>query len=132
MRNLYNLGCVILVAATAACSGFFGNNEAEGGPDKYLWNASLETLSFLPLQTADPFSGRIETGWGQPQGGGAPLRATVVIGERGLNLDALQVAVFRRSGSDGVPAAEEKRLAVESAILLRARQLREFDVRNQP
>ena len=29
----------------------------------YLWSASLETLSFIPLSSADPFGGTIFTDW---------------------------------------------------------------------
>ena len=48
-----------------------GNKEAEsrsfasvGMPiNPYLWSASLETLSFMPLSSADPFGGTIFTDW---------------------------------------------------------------------
>lgn len=41
--------------------------------NKYIWNASLEVLDFLPIQTVDPFSGLIVTGYGTPRAVVAPI-----------------------------------------------------------
>lgn len=41
--------------------------------NKYLWAASLDVLSFMPVQNADPFSGVIQFGYGTPPGGGRAL-----------------------------------------------------------
>ena len=51
------------------------------GVNKYLWNASLEVLNFLPVQTVDPFTGVIQTGYGTPPGGGRSYRATIKIAD---------------------------------------------------
>ena len=40
-----------------------GNNRLTLGVNSYLWHASLDTLSFMPLQCADPFGGVIITDW---------------------------------------------------------------------
>ena len=52
--------------------------------NKYLWNASLEVLNFLPIQTVDPFTGVIQTGYGTPPGGGRSYRATIKIADPAL------------------------------------------------
>lgn len=88
--------------------------------NRYLWNASLQVLDFLPVEAADPFTGVISTGYGRPPEGGQPYRATILISDPALDARALNVALQSRSGP--VDAATER--AVEDAILNRARQLR--------
>ena len=92
--------------------------------NKYLWNASLDILNFLPIQSADPFSGVIVTGYGTPPGGGRAYRATIFIRDPALEARSLNVALATRSG----PASTETVRAVEDAILTRARQLRIRDL----
>ena len=93
--------------------------------NKYLWNASLDILNFLPLQSADPFTGVIVTGYGTPPGGSRAYRATVYISDPALDARSLNVALQTRTG----PVAAETALAIEDAILSRARQLRIADGR---
>ena len=88
--------------------------------NKYIWNASLETLNFLPIQSIDPFSGVIVTGYGTPPGGGRAYRATIYVQDPALDARSLNVALATRSG----PASADTTRAVEDAILTRARQLR--------
>ncbi|ALG91575.1 MULTISPECIES: DUF3576 domain-containing protein [Actibacterium] len=88
--------------------------------NKYLWNASLEVLNFLPVETVDPFSGIIVTGFGTPPGGGQAYRATVYVQDPALDARALKVALATRNG----PVSAATSRAVEDAILTRARQLR--------
>lgn len=92
--------------------------------NKYLWNASLDILNFLPIQSADPFSGVIVTGFGTPPGGGRAYRATIFIRDPALEARSLNVALATRSG----PASTETVRSVEDAILTRARQLRIQDL----
>lgn len=92
--------------------------------NKYLWNASLDILNFLPIQSADPFSGVIVTGFGTPPGGGRAYRATIFIRDPALEARSLNVALATRSGP--VPTATVR--AVEDAILTRARELRLRDL----
>lgn len=92
--------------------------------NKYIWNASLDVLNFLPIQTADPFSGVIVTGFGTPPGGRSAYRATVFVRDPALEARSLNVAIATRSG----PASTETVRAVEDAILTRARQLRIRDL----
>ncbi len=90
--------------------------------NRYLWQASLDTLSFLPLDGADPFSGIIVTGWGSV--GGGAYRVTVFISDPALDARSLKVAAFRQSGGRAVPVGDAENRALEDAILTRARQLR--------
>ncbi len=92
--------------------------------NKYLWAASLEVLDFLPVQSVDPFSGVISTGYGTPPGGSRAYRATVYIRDPALEARSLNVAMQTRSG--GAVAAGTVQ-AVEDAIMTRARQLRIAD-----
>lgn len=91
--------------------------------NRYLWNASLEVLDFLPVQTVDPFSGVIVTGYGTPPGGGRAYRATIYITDPALDARSLNVSIMTRGG----PVATGTQRAVEDAILTRARQLRTAD-----
>ena len=91
--------------------------------NRFLWQASLDTLSFLPLEAADPFSGLLVTGWGSVSGSG-PYRVTVFISDPSLDARALKVAGFRMSGGRAVPLGDAENRALEDAILTRARQLR--------
>ncbi|MBO9397993.1 DUF3576 domain-containing protein [Shimia sp. R9_2] len=89
--------------------------------NKYIWAASLEVLDFLPVQTVDPFSGVISTGYGTPPGGGRSYRATVFVRDAALDARSLNVAL-QSNGGRAVPESTAR--AVEDAILTRARQLR--------
>ncbi|MFT4014475.1 MAG: DUF3576 domain-containing protein [Paracoccus sp. (in: a-proteobacteria)] len=92
--------------------------------NKYLWNASLEVLNFLPVQSIDPFTGVIVTGYGTPPGGGRSYRATVQITDPSLDARALKVSL---QGAGGSAVAPDTVRAVEDAILTRARQMRVRD-----
>jgi hypothetical protein len=92
--------------------------------NKYLWQASLDVLNFLPVESVDPFTGVMVTGYGTPPGGGRAYRATVYVQDPALDARSLRVALQTRGG--GAVSAETAR-AVEDAILTRARQLRVQD-----
>lgn len=94
--------------------------------NKYLWNASLDVLSFLPIQTVDPFTGVIVTGFGTPPGGGRAYRATIYVQDPALDARSLRVSLVSQGGG---PVAPETARAVEDAILTRARELRIQDGR---
>lgn len=92
--------------------------------NKYLWNAALEILDFLPVQEVDPFSGIFITGYGTPPGGNRSYRATVYIKDPALDARSLNVALQTSNGR-AVSAATQR--SIEDAILTRARQLRKID-----
>lgn len=91
--------------------------------NRYIWQASLEVLDFMPIESIDPFSGIIVMGYGTPPGGQKAYRATVHISEPALDARTLRVALATRSG----PATAETMRSLEDAILSRARQLRRDD-----
>lgn len=93
--------------------------------NRYIWRASLDVLNFLPIQTVDPYTGVIVTGFGTPPGGGQAYRATVLINDPALEARSLNLALATRSG----PVSGATQRAVEDAILARARQLRKADSR---
>ena len=110
-------------------------DRAEGGGggigiNSFLWRASLDTLSFMPLSSADPFGGVIITDWySPPESPGERFKMTIYIVDRRLRADGIKVAVFKqaRSGAqDWVSAevADDTAIQLENAILVRARQLR--------
>lgn len=91
------------------------------GVNKYLWNASLDVLDFLPVQTIDPFTGVIQTGYGTPPGGGRPYRATIQVTDPAMDARSLRLSL---QGPGGAAVAPGTVRAVEDAILTRARQMR--------
>lgn len=93
--------------------------------NKYIWQAALEVLDFLPKEQVDPFSGVIVTGYGTPPGGGRAYRATVLVNDPALDARSLKVSLESRGGAVSAETAR----AVEDAILTRARQLRIRDSR---
>ncbi|MEM1073816.1 MAG: DUF3576 domain-containing protein [Pseudomonadota bacterium] len=100
-----------------------GTAEQTVSVNRYLWAASLEVLNFLPVQSVDPFTGVIITGFGNPPGSGRSYRATVLIDDPALDARSLNVSLQTRNG----PASASTVRAVENAILSRARQLRVQD-----
>ncbi len=102
------------------------NNDLKVSVNRYIWNASLEVLNFLPVQSVDPFTGVIVTGYGTPPGGGSAYRATVYVKDPALEARSLVVALQTRNGR---PVSASTQRAVEDAILSRARQLRMADRR---
>ncbi len=92
--------------------------------NKYIWNAALDVLNFLPVQSVDPFTGVIVTGYGTPPGGGRSYRATIYVQDPALDARSLKLSL---QGANGASVAPETVSAVEDAILNRARQLRIAD-----
>jgi hypothetical protein len=107
---------------------FRAGRESDVGTNvnRYLWNASLDALSFLPVETVDPFTGVISTGYGTPPGGGRAYRATIYISDPALDARSLRIALQTRGGG---PVSAEVTRQVEDAILTRARELRVRDSR---
>jgi len=112
---------------------FLGNDDKQEGPaigvNSYLWRASLDTLAFMPLQSADPFGGVIISDWYEdPVVPGERFKITVYILDQRLRADGIKVAVFRQeqSARGWTDAAVNANTApdIENAILTRARQLR--------
>ena len=100
------------------------------GVNSFLWRASLDTISFMPLVSADPFGGVIITDWySPPEAPDERLKVNVFILGRELRADGVRATVFRQrrelSGAwVDAPVAPETAASLEDAILTRARQLR--------
>jgi hypothetical protein len=99
------------------------------GVNAYLWRAALDTLSFMPLSSADPFGGVIITDWYQPPATpGERFKVTAYILGRQLRADAVRVSVFRQTQQNGqwVDASVSNTTTgdMENKVLARARELR--------
>ncbi len=98
--------------------------------NSYLWRASLDTISFMPLTSADPFGGVIITDWYSPaEVRNERFKVNIYILGRDLRADGVRAAVFRQRQDpfDGWVDAEvndETATDLENAILSRARELR--------
>ncbi len=126
-----------LALGLAACGGGDDRPQADLaaaqvtsiGVNSYLWRASLETLSFMPLTQADSAGGVIVTDWyANPDSPGERVKVSVSILDSDLRADALRVAASRQVLTDGVwleasvQASTVQRL--ENIILTKARDLR--------
>ena len=105
------------------------------GVNSFLWRASLDTLAFMPLASADPYGGVIITDWyTNPEKADERFKATVYILDTRLRADGLTVTVFKQTkGADGnwvdSPASNQTGVDIENSILTRARQLRLSNIR---
>jgi hypothetical protein len=150
MRKASVIALAISATALTACahrdsgpqayqaSGFhpFGGSRPRPGPvapigvNGYLWRASLDTLAFMPLASADPYGGVILTDWyANPEKPDERFKCTVYILDTRLRADGLNVTVFKqvRDANGGwidSPASDQTSTDIENAILTRARQLR--------
>ena len=120
---------------------FFGDVNLLGGDDDtntnsgigvngFLWRASLDTVSFLPLSSADPFGGVIITDWyAPPESPSERFKVTVYILGRELRSDGIRVSVFRQKRDQSrewldANTGDNTSTSLENAILTRARELR--------
>lgn len=132
------LTAVILSATiTTGCSSFGGKKSARAaaqaaapniGVNSYLWRASMETMNFMPINSADPFGGVITTDWyANPEAPDERFKANVYILDSNLRADALKASIFKqvRAGNSWTDASVDADTGrqIENAILTRARQL---------
>jgi len=100
------------------------------GVNAFIWQATLDTIDFIPLASADPFGGLIITDWYQSvDAPGERLKLHVQIRDSALRADALRVSVFRQVRSEegdwlDAPVEETTAREIEDHILTRARELR--------
>ena len=95
----------------------------------YLWRASLDTIAFMPLASADPFGGVIISEWyAPPETPEERFKVNVYILGRTLRADGLRISIFRQTRSGGVwsdaAVNAEMTTEFENAVLSRARDLR--------
>lgn len=105
-------------------------NQPAIGVNGYLWRATLDTLSFMPLASADPYGGVVITDWYvNPEKPDERFKCTVYILDSRLRADGLNVAVFKQTKDatgnwTDAPSAGQTETDLENAILTKARQLR--------
>jgi hypothetical protein len=131
----------VCLLALSACGGRMAHHPSRGAPagaigvNGYLWRATLDSLSFMPLQSADPYGGVVITDWYiNPEKPTERFKATVYILDSRLRADGLTVTVFKQisDGNGGwtpAPTADQTATDIENAILTRARQLRLSNLR---
>lgn len=99
------------------------------GVNSFLWRASLDTIAFMPLASADPFGGVIITDWYSPsETPNERFKLNIYIMDKALRADAIKVSVFRqmRTSADWQDSPSDSKTAtdMENTILMRARQMR--------
>jgi hypothetical protein len=104
-------------------------NQPQLGVNSFLWRATLDTLNFMPLSSADPVGGVVISDWyAAPDKPDEHMKVTVYILDRRLRADAVKVSVFRQTrGATGWADAQtnpDTGIKLENAILARARELR--------
>ena len=113
-----------------------GDQASTGAPDgggigvnSFLWRATLDTVAFMPLASADPFGGVIITDWyAPPQTPDERFKVNVLILSRDLRADGVRATVFKQRRIAGQwpdePVDKATAIQLENAILTRARELR--------
>ncbi len=135
-ESIFGEGGASLSSLRSGSGGILGGDDPKARlpVNKYLWQGALDTVSFLPLASTDPFTGVIATDWGStPQAPGERFKVTVYILSPALSAASLKVAVYRETRGEAgawVPAevSAETALKLEDAILTRARQIRIADL----
>ena len=145
-RDEYNTGSrreqLLRSTSAAGTSGgiaIFGGGTEKGqdsgagsgglGVNAFLWRATLDTLSFMPLASADPFGGIIITDWHAPGGVSSErFKATAYVLGRQLRSDGVRISVFRQVRGPGgwvdAPVSTATGAELEDKVLTRARELR--------
>lgn len=158
MRGVAAGALALSLSALAACSsggpktfqsqdegrGLFGLGRGKSAPaaeqptigvNGYLWRATLDTLAFMPLASADPYGGVVITDWYvNPEKPDERFKCTVYILDARLRADGLNVAVFKQTrdaagGWVDAPSAGQTETDIENAILTKARQLKLSNIR---
>jgi hypothetical protein len=135
ITKLSSAAVLAFALALGGCAGGGGKRTAQVqagalGVNSFLWRATLDTLSFMPLASADPYGGVVITDWyTNPEKPDERFKATVYILDTRLRADGLNVSVFkqiRNAGGQWVdnPVNGQTETDIENAILTRARQLR--------
>ena len=144
MRGVAVSALAVAALGVAGCSTIMHPFGGGGGPKQvtnpdsaasigvngYLWRATLDTLSFMPLASADPYGGVVITDWyTNPEKPDERFKCTVYILDARLRADGLNVAVFKQNknaAGDWIDAASTSQTEtdIENSILTRARQLK--------
>ena len=95
----------------------------------YLWKASLETVNFMPLSSADPFAGLIITDWYSQNNTNERCKINIFIRGVELKTSNLKVNSFCQTLSDtnnwvGNETDIKINAQIENAILNKAKKLK--------
>ena len=95
----------------------------------YIWKASLETISFMPLSSADPIGGTIITDWYSTTNNQKErCKLNIFISGKKLKTENLKVNSFCQEYKDQVwvnkNIDKENNTKIENAILNKAKKLR--------
>ena len=95
----------------------------------FLWRASLDTVSFIPLEIVDPIGGVITTQWYEDANNSSErVKLTIYVKDRRLRADGISVNVFREikleEGRKKAETNPDTARLVEASILTKARELR--------
>ena len=95
----------------------------------YLWKASLETISFMPLASTDPFAGTIITDWYTAETNlGERCKLNIFINGKSLKTDNLRVSSFCQTLKNNqwvnMPSKQEENTKLENVILNEAKKLK--------
>lgn len=95
----------------------------------FIWRASLDTLSFMPLASADALGGVIVTDWyTSPSAPQERIKVTIYVTNPQLRADAIKVTIYKQTNKGGawISASADGAAAteMENIILSKARQLR--------
>jgi hypothetical protein len=114
----------------------FGVNKNRGGGggtgigvNAFLWRGALDTLSFFPLASADPFGGVIITDWWAPAAAdGERFKATAYIMSQDLRSDGIKISIFHQVLQNGqwvdAPVSQAMVGEIEDKVLDKARKLK--------
>ncbi len=140
-RLLATLPLAACALSLAACGGRDGSAKADLaaskvttiGVNSYLWRATLDTLSFMPLVQTDSNGGVVVTDWYvNPNSPGERIKVTVSILDQDLRADAVRVAALRQVNQDGqwvaAPVQASTVQKLEDIILTKARDLRRASI----
>ena len=115
-------------------SKIFGGGEDKSnttgiGVNSFLWRAALDTISFMPVASADPFGGVILTDWYEsPEKPGQRFKINVYILDKQLRADGIRITVFKQTqdkkGWHDAKVPDDMAVNIENTILTRARELR--------
>ncbi len=129
-ESIFGDGGLSLGFGSEAAPGAAGLGGSGGiGVNTYLWRASLDTVAFMPLASADPFGGVIITDWYSPENSpDERFKVNVYILARDLRSDGIRASIFKQKLNKDVwlDSAVDPQTAIrlEDAILTRARELR--------
>lgn len=138
-RSLIVLSVTLALGACSTISGIFGSSESETSKfaprttamaiNGFLWQATLETLSFMPIDQVEASGGIIVTDWySTSEAPNERVKVAVRFLTQALRSDGFKVSVARQELRTGnwisVPVEASTELQIEEAILTAARRMR--------